>query len=204
LLSRGDLGFGLVWVRSEVELVKGLRVVAEDGVGVRGAVGDDLLAGSTRSESLRMGLASVAEVVWEVLMEWGVRTRLLDSRLACDGPRGRRVRVGSGSKLKVGVLVEERNFAKFSSEFARATSRSITSSVLGLGVMIRRRWKDPAPSAMHTQDLKMKVSPRLKATLGLMKIEAVEYAMTSSARSPTWRASCRCFRPKTYQGEYPR
>jgi hypothetical protein len=57
---------------------------------------------------------------------------------------------------------------------------------------------------VHTQDLKTKVSPRLKATIGLMKIEAVEFAMRSSARSPTWHASCRCFRPATYQGEYPR
>jgi hypothetical protein len=50
----------------------------------------------------------------------------------------------------------------------------------------------------------MKVSPRLKATIGLMEIEAVEFAMRSSARAPTWRASCRCFRPTTYQGEYLR
>jgi hypothetical protein len=50
----------------------------------------------------------------------------------------------------------------------------------------------------------MKVSPRLKATIGLMEIEAVEFAMRSSERSPTWRANCRCFRPATYQGEYPR
>jgi hypothetical protein len=50
----------------------------------------------------------------------------------------------------------------------------------------------------------MKVSPRLKATVGLMEIEAVEFAMRSSVRSPIWRASCRCFRPATYQGEYPR
>jgi hypothetical protein len=72
------------------------------------------------------------------------------------------------------------------------------------GVMVRQRWKDPVPSAVHTQDPKMKVSPRLKATIGLMEIEAVEFAMRSSARAPTWRASCRCFRPATYQGEYPR
>jgi hypothetical protein len=50
----------------------------------------------------------------------------------------------------------------------------------------------------------MKVSLRLKATGGWMKIEAVEFAMRSSARAPTWRANCRCFRPATYQGEYPR
>jgi hypothetical protein len=66
-----------------------------------------------------MGLAGVAEAVWEVLVEWEVHTRWLSSRLACDGPRGRRVRVGGGSKLKVGVLVVERNFAKFVGELAR-------------------------------------------------------------------------------------
>jgi hypothetical protein len=38
---------------------------------------------------------------------------------------------------------------------------------------------------VHTQDLKTKVLPQLKATNGLMKIEAVEFAMRSSARSPT-------------------
>jgi hypothetical protein len=38
-------------------------------------------------KSLRVGLASNAEAIWQVLMEWGVRTRWLDSRLACDGPR---------------------------------------------------------------------------------------------------------------------
>jgi hypothetical protein len=46
-----------------------------------------------------------------------------------------------------------------------------------LGGMVRRRWKDPAPSAVQTQDLKTKVSPRLKATVDLMKIEVVEFAM---------------------------
>jgi hypothetical protein len=57
---------------------------------------------------------------------------------------------------------------------------------------------------VQTHDPKTKVSPRLKVTVGLMQIEAVEFAMRSSARSPTWHASCRCFRPATYQGEYPR
>jgi hypothetical protein len=66
-----------------------------------------------------VGLAGVVEAVWEVLMEWGVRTRWLSSRLAYDGPRGCRVRVGGESKLEVGVLVVERNFAEFSGEFAR-------------------------------------------------------------------------------------
>jgi hypothetical protein len=57
---------------------------------------------------------------------------------------------------------------------------------------------------VHTQDPKTKVSPRLKATIGLMKIEAVEFAMRSSVTSPTWCVSCQCFRLATYQGEYPR
>jgi hypothetical protein len=43
--------------------------------------------------------------------------------------------------------------------------------------MVRQRWKDLAPSAVQTQELKTKVSPRLKATVGLMKIEAVEFTI---------------------------
>jgi hypothetical protein len=38
---------------------------------------------------------------------------------------------------------------------------------------------------VQTQEPKTKVSLRLKATVGLMKIEAVEFAMRSSARYPT-------------------
>jgi hypothetical protein len=87
LLHRVGLGLGLVRVRSEVELVRGVRVVAGDGVGVRVVLGDDLFPSLTFGESLRVGLASDAEAVWEVLMEWEVRTRWLNSRLACDGPR---------------------------------------------------------------------------------------------------------------------
>jgi hypothetical protein len=96
LLRRVGLGLGLVRVCPEVELVGGVRVVAEDGVGVRVIAGDrfgvrvvlggDLLPSPACGKSLRVGLASDAEAVWEVLMEWGVRTRWLDSRLACDGP----------------------------------------------------------------------------------------------------------------------
>jgi hypothetical protein len=36
-----------------------------------------------------------------------------------DGPWGRRVRVGGGFGLEVGVLVVEQNFAEFSGEVAR-------------------------------------------------------------------------------------
>jgi hypothetical protein len=47
------------------------------------------------------------------------------------------------------------------------TSGSVTKPVFGLGGMVRRRWKEPAPSAVQTQAPNMKVSPRLKATVGL-------------------------------------
>jgi hypothetical protein len=38
---------------------------------------------------------------------------------------------------------------------------------------------------VQTQDPKTKVSPRLKATVGLMKIEAVKFTIRSSVRAPT-------------------
>jgi hypothetical protein len=119
LLSRRVLGLGLVGVQSEVELIRGVRVVARGRVGVRGVVRDDLLASSAYSESLRKGSASIAEAIWEVLVERDISTRWLSSRLACNGPWGRRRRVGYGSGLEVGVLVVERNFAEFFGEVAR-------------------------------------------------------------------------------------
>jgi hypothetical protein len=107
LLRRVVLRLRLVRVRPEIELVGGVRVVAGDGVGVRVVLGDGLLPSPACGKSLRMGLASDAEAVWEVLMEWGVRTRWLGSRIACDGPQGGRVRDRVGSKLEVGMLVVE-------------------------------------------------------------------------------------------------
>jgi hypothetical protein len=82
-----------------------------------------------------------------------------------------------GSKLEVGVLVVEQNFDEFSGEIAVTTLGSVTSPVFGLGGMVRRRWKDLAPSAVQTQESKTKVSPRLKATVGLMKIETIEFSI---------------------------
>jgi hypothetical protein len=66
-----------------------------------------------------VGPADVAGTTREALAGWGVHMRWLSSRLAYDGPRGRQVRVGGGSKLEVGVLIEKRNFAEFAGEFAR-------------------------------------------------------------------------------------
>jgi hypothetical protein len=151
-----------------------------------------------------MGPASIAEVVWKVLMEWDISTRWLSIRLACDGPWGCRVRVGGISGLEVGVLIVERRFAEFSGEITHDHLGKCHEPGLGFGVMVRRRWKDPAPSAVPTQDPKTKASLWLKATIGLMQIEAVEFAMKSSTIAPTWRARCQCFRPATYPGEYPR
>jgi hypothetical protein len=65
LLHRVGFGLGLIRVRSEVELVGGVRVVAGDGVGVRVVLGGDLLPSSACGESLRVGLASDAEAVWK-------------------------------------------------------------------------------------------------------------------------------------------
>jgi hypothetical protein len=43
--------------------------------------------------------------------------------------------------------------------------------------MVKRRWKEPAPSAVQTQAPNTKVLPRLKATVGLKWTGAVEFAM---------------------------
>jgi hypothetical protein len=75
------------------------------------------------------------------------------------------------------VLVVERNFDKLSGEIARDHFGKRHEPVFGLGGMVRRRYKDPAPTAVQTQEPKTKVSSRLKATVGLMKIEAVKFSM---------------------------
>jgi hypothetical protein len=60
------------------------------------------------------------------------------------------------------------------------------------------------PSAVQTQDPKTKMSSRLKVTVSLIKIEAVEFAMRSLVSPPAWRTSYRSFGLATYQGEYLR
>jgi hypothetical protein len=56
------------------------------------------------------------------------------------------------------------------------TSGSITNPLFEFGVMVRWRWKEPALLVMQTQEPKTKVSPRLRAAVGLMMIEAVKFA----------------------------
>jgi hypothetical protein len=62
-------------------------------------------------------------------------------------------------------------------EFELEASGSVTRPVFGLGGMMRRRWKEPTPSAVQTQAPNTKVSPQLKATVGLKQTGAVEFAM---------------------------
>jgi hypothetical protein len=64
-------------------------------------------------------------------------------------------------------MVEKRNFAELAGEFACDNFRKRHEASLWVGRMVRRRWKDSAPSAVQTQAPKTKVSPRLKATVGL-------------------------------------
>jgi hypothetical protein len=64
-------------------------------------------------------------------------------------------------------MVEERNFAELADEFACDNFWKRHEAGLRVGRHVRRRWKDPAPSAVQTQAPKTKVSPRLKATVGL-------------------------------------
>jgi hypothetical protein len=71
------------------------------------------------------------------------------------------------------VLVVERNFAEFSGEVAH----DYFGKRLEDSLRVRRHGKDLVPSAVQTQEPKTKVSPRLKATVGLMKIETVEFAI---------------------------
>jgi hypothetical protein len=66
------------------------------------------------------------------------------------------------------VLVEKRNFAEPAGEFARDHFGKRHEAGLRVGGMVSRRWKDPAPSVVQTQEPKTKVSPRLKVTIGLM------------------------------------
>jgi hypothetical protein len=74
-------------------------------------------------------------------------------------------------------LVVERNFTEFSGEIARDYFGKRHEPGLRVRRIVRRRWKDPTPLAVQTQEPKTKVSPRLKAIVGLMKIETVEFAM---------------------------
>jgi hypothetical protein len=65
------------------------------------------------------------------------------------------------------MMVEERNSPNLLASSPVTTSGSVTKPVSGLGGMVRRRWKDPALSAVQTQAPKTKVPLRLRAAVGL-------------------------------------
>jgi hypothetical protein len=69
------------------------------------------------------------------------------------------------------VLVEKRNFAELAGEFARDYFGKRHEA----GLRVGRHGE--ATSAVQTQAPKTKVSPRLKATVGLMYTGAVKFAM---------------------------
>jgi hypothetical protein len=64
-------------------------------------------------------------------------------------------------------MVEKRNFTELAGEFTCDNFRKRHEAGFRVGGMVRGHWKDPALSAVQTQAPKMKVSPRLKATVGL-------------------------------------
>jgi hypothetical protein len=74
-------------------------------------------------------------------------------------------------------LVVERNFAELSGEISRDYFGKRHEPSLRVGRHGEAALEGSAPSAVQTQEPKTKVSPRLKATVGLMKMEAVEFAI---------------------------
>jgi hypothetical protein len=71
------------------------------------------------------------------------------------------------SSLKFAWWLKSEISPNFPASSPVTTSGSFTKPVFGLGCMVRRRWKEPAPSAVQTQAPNTKVSPQLKATVGL-------------------------------------
>jgi hypothetical protein len=66
------------------------------------------------------------------------------------------------------VLVEKRNFAELAGEFARDYFGKRHEASLRVGLHGEAALEGSVPSAVQTQAPKTKVSPRLKATVGLM------------------------------------
>jgi hypothetical protein len=75
------------------------------------------------------------------------------------------------------MLVKERNFAEFAGEFASDYFGKRHEASLRVGRHGEAALKGSSAVSGAGQEPKTKVSPRLKATVGLMKMEAVEFAM---------------------------
>jgi hypothetical protein len=75
------------------------------------------------------------------------------------------------------VLVVERNLAEFSGEVARDYFGKRHEASLQVGRHGEAALEGSGAVSMQTQEPKTKVSPRLKATVVLMKMEAVEFTI---------------------------
>jgi hypothetical protein len=83
------------------------------------------------------------------------------------------------------VLVAERNFAEFFGDRAHDDFKKCHESSLRVrrhGEVALERASAVRGANPKAED---KVTPQLKATVGLMRIEVVEFTMRSLARSPT-------------------
>jgi hypothetical protein len=74
-------------------------------------------------------------------------------------------------------LVVEQNFAELSGEIAHDYFGKRHEPSLRVGRHGEAVLEGSGASAMQTQEPRTKVSPRLKATVVLMKMEAVEFAI---------------------------
>jgi hypothetical protein len=75
------------------------------------------------------------------------------------------------------VVVVERNFAEFSGEIARDYFGKHHEASLRVGRHSEAALEGSGTVGSAGMEPKTKVSPRLKATVGLMKIVAVEFAI---------------------------
>jgi hypothetical protein len=75
------------------------------------------------------------------------------------------------------MVVEERNFAELSGEFPCDDFRKRHEAGLRVGRHGEATLERARASAVQTQALNTKVSPRLKATVGLKQTRVVEFAM---------------------------
>jgi hypothetical protein len=83
------------------------------------------------------------------------------------------------------VLVVERNFTEFSGEVAHDQFGKCHESSLWVG----RHGEAALEGTSAVCSAVPGGEDKGVAAVGLMRTEAVEFAMRSSARSPTWRAS---------------
>ena len=102
------------------------------------------------------------------------------------------VQVGVDMFLELSELSSSRTL--FPSRSADLRVSATWELVFGLGELGVTRWpeKPPVPSAVQAQEPKTKAVP--SGTLLALLDPAIEF-VGELAKSPTWRASCRCLPP---------